>query len=181
MAVGLSMYDTSFEWIFLVITEPRILIISALIFTAIFVSHELAHKAAAKRYGLWAEFRLSLVGTILTLMSIAPTPIKFVSPGAVMMVGVVDKKVVGITALAGPLTSIVFTALLFIAHFFVPSSSFASIILRGASLGAWIAVLNLIPFGILDGAKVLWWNKPVWAASFFTSIILMLIVLRTFF
>jgi Zn-dependent protease len=29
-----------------------------------------------------------------------------------------------------------------------------------------MAVINLIPFGILDGYKIFNWNKTIWVASF---------------
>ncbi|MCW4019775.1 MAG: hypothetical protein NWF14_00880 [Candidatus Bathyarchaeota archaeon] len=178
MAVGLSMGNGGFGWVWRIFTEPATALISALVFTGIFVSHELAHKVAARHYGLWAEFRLSLIGAVFTLMSIASTLIKIVSPGAVTIAGAADKRTVGITALAGPFTSLVFTSLLLVLHFFVPDSSFALTILEGAWLSAWIALLNLIPFGILDGAKVIWWSKSVWATSFTASAVLALVTLR---
>jgi len=178
MAVGLSMYNPGFKWIFLVLKEPTILLGSALVFTVIFVFHELAHKIVAKRFGLWAEFRLSLMGAIITLISVAPIPIKFVSPGAVMIVGEADKKMVGIIALAGPFASVMLSALFLVLYPLILHSPFALIIIRGATLSSWIALLNLIPFSILDGAKVFWWNKAVWAVSFSVSMILTFVVLR---
>lgn len=176
--VGLSIYRPVYGWIYYLSREPLIFLSSALIFTAIFVIHELAHKAAAKYYGLWAEFRLNLIGALLTVISIAPTPLKFVSPGAVMIAGATNKKIVGVTALAGPFTSIVLAALAFLMYLLVPSDSFTQMLLDAAALGAWLALLNLVPYGILDGAKVFWWNRLVWAAGFATSVILGLAVLR---
>jgi len=177
MGVGLSLYEPIFSWVFFLYREPIVFLSLALTFTFIFIVHELAHKAAAKHYGLWAEFRLSIMGVLFTLLSLAPTPLKFISPGAVMIAGVGDKRTVGITALAGPLTSIILTSLFFFLHFLVPYASLALIMLNSATLGAWLALLNLIPFGILDGAKVYWWNRTVWAVSFASSILLGLAVL----
>ena len=177
MGVGLSLSVPSFRWSFPVLGEPVVTLTSALIFTLIFMSHELAHKTAAKRHGLWAEFRLSLMGAALTLMSIGPTPIKIVSPGAVMIAGSASRKTVGLIALAGPFTSFVFTLLLFVLYPLIPDSSFSSVFLRGAMLASWMTLLNLIPFGILDGAKVYWWNKLVWAVSFSASLVMMVVIL----
>lgn len=176
MAVGLSFEKPIMQWASFFLRQPDVFLISALIFILTFASHELAHKAAAKHYGLWAEFRMNLLGAVLTLLSIAPTPIKIITPGAVMIAGAVDRKIMGIIALAGPFTSIVLSSLFLALRFLVPRSSFASVILDGAELGAWIALLNLVPFGIMDGSKVFWWNKPIWAVSFFASVMLMLLV-----
>lgn len=173
MAVGLSWYKPVTLWAYSLLEEPEVFLSSALVFILIFVTHELAHKGVAKHYGLWAEFRLNLIGAILTLLSVALPLVKIVSPGAVMIAGAVDKKIMGVTALAGPFTSIVLTSFFFVFHFLVPEWSFAPVILSGAILGAWIAILNLIPYGIMDGAKVFWWNKIVWAVSFSVSLILL--------
>jgi Zn-dependent protease len=51
------------------------------------------------------------------------------------------------------------------------------LLLSSASIAVWIAVFNLIPLGIFDGAKVFMWNKTAWAISFVVSIALMIITL----
>ncbi|MCW4026087.1 MAG: hypothetical protein NWE76_01220, partial [Candidatus Bathyarchaeota archaeon] len=173
MAVGLSWYRPVTMWASSFLNEPELFLSSALVFILVFVTHELAHKGVAKHYGLWAEFRLNRIGAILTLLSVGLPLVKIVSPGAVMMAGAVNKKIMGVTALAGPFTSIVLTALFFVLQFLFPEWSFAPVISSGAILGAWIAVLNLIPFGVMDGAKVFWWDKSVWAVSFSASIALL--------
>jgi Zn-dependent protease len=38
--------------------------------------------------------------------------------------------------------------------------------LAGALINAFMAVFNLIPFGVLDGLKVFRWSKPVWLVLF---------------
>jgi len=179
MIVGLSMNGAGLDWIFQMFIDPTNALSSSLVFAIIFMSHELAHKAIAKRYGLWAEFRLSTIGVAFTLLSIPSTLIKIVSPGAVMIAGAADRRTVGITALAGPVTSITLASFLLILSIF-PVGSFAIILVRGAALGAWIALLNLIPFSIMDGAKVFWWNKTVWATSFCVSIGLTLSIIGFF-
>ena len=77
-----------------------------IVFTLSFFLHEIAHKAVAQKDGLWAEFRLTLLGALLTLIS-ALLPIKFISPGAVMIAGYADRKRTGRISIAGPLTNIV--------------------------------------------------------------------------
>jgi Zn-dependent protease len=35
----------------------------------------------------------------------------------------------------------------------------------GARINTWLALFNLIPFGPLDGAKILKWSKGIWLVS----------------
>jgi len=176
MAVGLSMSGFGLSWIFRTIQNPTLMLGSAFLFMFIFLSHELAHKASAKQFGMWAEFRLSLLGIALTAISIASPLIKIISPGAVMISGVTDRKTMGKIAFAGPLTNIVFAVLLYAMVFPLRTSQLAVMLLRGAMLSSWMATFNLIPVGMLDGAKVIWWSKAVWAAGFGFSVILSLII-----
>jgi len=174
MAVGLSWVvgEALFfypEAIFLFFSEgPLIALGLTLMFMSIFILHELAHKVTAKHYGLWAEFRLTLLGVLITMLSIF-SPIKLISPGAVTIAGEADRKIVGKTALAGPLTNIMLSALFSASSFLVPDPLYA-IMIWGAMLSAGVSVLNLIPISVLDGTKIFWWNKRVWAASFSASL-----------
>jgi Zn-dependent protease len=38
--------------------------------------------------------------------------------------------------------------------------------LAGAAINAFMAVFNLIPFGVLDGLKVFRWSKAIWLVLF---------------
>ncbi|MBS7614124.1 hypothetical protein KEJ18_00040 [Candidatus Bathyarchaeota archaeon] len=173
MAVGLAWNSVGLEWIFKIFSDPIGTLVSAAIFTFIFLSHELAHKAVAKRYGLWAEFRINPLGAAFTIMTIAVPLIKIISPGAVIIAGAADRKIIGLSALAGPLTSIGLTVVFLFFAFLFPGGSNA-LLLNSAALAIWIAVLNLVPFGLFDGAKVFWWNKTAWATSFAVAVALML-------
>jgi len=177
MAVGLSMTGFGLSWIFKIIQNPMFMFGSALIFMLIFISHELAHKMSAKYFGMWAEFRLNLFGIALTALSIISPLIKIISPGAVMISGVMDRRTVGKIAFAGPLTNIVLASFLYLMAFQIHISSLTLMFLQGAMLSAWMAAFNLIPIGMLDGAKVLWWSKPAWAAGFGISAALSLITI----
>jgi len=169
MAVGLSMSGYGFSWLFRIIRNPSLMFGSSFIFMIVFLSHELAHKASAKHFGLWAEFRLSLLGAALTVLSIFSPLIKIISPGAVMISGVADRKTVGKIAFAGPLTNIILAAFLYLAALQIHVPLLSVIFSWGAALSIWMATFNLIPIGIFDGAKVLWWNKIVWLTSFSIS------------
>jgi len=155
----------------LLIIKPEILVSLAAAFTFVFILHELAHKLVAQHYGFWAEYRLTLFGALFTLLSII-SPIKFISPGAVMIAGPMDRKIAGKTGLAGPLTNIVLSVVFATLAWYPLTLLTQTVAMLIAAFNAWIALQNLIPFGVLDGAKVFWWNKAVWSTTFIMSIAL---------
>jgi Zn-dependent protease len=142
------------------------LALSIAAFTISFLAHEIAHKMVAQKHGLWAEFRLTFMGAILTALSIA-LPLKFISPGAVMVAGAADRRTIGRTAVAGPATNILLASVFSVAA--VVLSSYGPGFGVIAWFNAWIAAVNLIPFGIFDGMKVFIWSKRVWALAFAVS------------
>jgi Zn-dependent protease len=142
------------------------LTILSIAFTLSFLFHELAHKFSAQYFNLWAEFRLTLQGALITLISIF-LPFKIISPGAVMISGSGTRSTVGKTALSGPLTNIILSISCIIIAIF--NQNLFQIV---AFINAFLAVFNLIPFGVFDGLKVFKWNKMVWAAIFATAMIL---------
>ncbi|MDH5450141.1 MAG: hypothetical protein OEX77_04435 [Candidatus Bathyarchaeota archaeon] len=153
--------------------QPEILAGLTIAFTLAFLLHELSHKIQAQRLGLWAEFRLTIFGALITLISIF-LPFKIISPGAVMIAGPASREIAGKTAIAGPLTNVVLSSLLLLSFFYL-HPPLSVIVLWGAAFNAWIALFNLLPFGMLDGLKVFWWNKMVWSITFVVSGILAVI------
>jgi Zn-dependent protease len=170
--VGLSMLGTN-----LLSSLASVVIVLVLAFTASFLIHEMAHKITAQRHGLWAEFRLTVWGALITLVSII-SPFKVISPGAVMIAGVADKDTIGKTAVSGPVINLVICAVSLALTFIVPEgSSFFVAVVFVAAFNAFIAVLNLLPFGILDGWKVFQWSKVVWALAFVSAVALIVEIL----
>ncbi len=141
------------------------LIIAGITVGLAFLLHELAHKFMAQRYGCWAEFRAFDMGLLL---AVAVSFLGFIvaAPGAVMIGGMVSERENGHIAVAGPITNLVLAALFYITFQFLPgtmmSPLLAQIITFGFAINAWLAFFNLIPFGPLDGAKVMAWSTPVW-------------------
>ncbi len=153
-------------------TDYVMLATFTIILTASFFLHEIAHKIVAQREGLWAEFRLTLIGAILTLVSSITPFFKIISPGAVMVAGSADMKSMGKTSIAGPMTNITLSTIFLAGTFLFPHQ--ISIALA-AFINAWMALFNLIPFGILDGFKIFQWNKRNWVLTFTPSLILTII------
>ena len=142
------------------------LAILSIAFMLSFLLHELAHKFSAQHFNLWAEFRLTLQGALITLISIF-LPFKIISPGAVMIAGSGTRETVGKTALSGPVTNIVLSIIcVMIAAF---TQDLFQIV---AFINAFLAAFNLIPFGVMDGLKVFRWNKVFWAIAFFAAVAL---------
>lgn len=169
IGVGLSLLGFSS----FVYSDYLALVLFITMFTTSFLGHEIAHKIIAQRHGLWAEFRLILVGALLTLLSVISPLFKVIAPGAVMVSGSADRRTMGKTSIAGPAINIALgTTFLAAAFLFIQYNPiFAPI----AYFNAWIALFNLIPFGILDGFKVFTWDKKIWTLAFTTSVALAIV------
>lgn len=142
-----------------------------IIFTISFILHELAHKFIAQKNGLWAEFRLSIAGAILTLVSVFLPFFKIISPGAVIVAGFTSRKTAGKISMFGPLINILLGNI-FLLFYYIGTSSIIlnEILIYSALFNAMIAMINLLPFGILDGYKVFLWDKTVWLIMFLASL-----------
>ena len=167
LAVGaLLVMGVGFTYFLSIGPDLLSLAILSIAFTLSFLLHELAHKFSAQYFKLWAEFRLTMQGALITLVSIF-LPFKIISPGAVMLVGSGTKETVGKTAVSGPVTNIIISTLCIMIAAFSQN-----LFLIVAFINALLAVFNLIPFGVLDGLKVFRWNKPVWTVTFAAAIAL---------
>lgn len=149
-----------------------------------FIAHEIfGHKFLAQRYHLFAEFRADDLLLLLAVL-FSFTGFVFAAPGAVVIGGVTRVNTYGKVAAAGPLVNI----LLALFFGFMSRAGLAlvlplynnqgiDLIATSYQINAWLALFNLIPLGILDGAKVMAWNKKVWlvliaiAGSLFFGII----------
>jgi Zn-dependent protease len=134
-----------------------------------FVVHEMAHKISAQRHGFWAEFRMSPFGLVLSLFTAAIVGVMFAAPGATVIGGMGDEREWGRTSLAGPLVNLgegaVFAGLALVGASADWSPPLVVSLLLLAFINAWFATFNLLPFGPLDGQKVLRWNRPIWLVS----------------
>lgn len=159
--------------------DVSILPASALIIVIAFVLHEMAHKFAANKLGLIANYRMwpqaLLFGLILMIFGI-----RFAAPGAVvvhsyryarwpMRMKNIQASEMGIVATMGPLTNIIIAIIgtLFTGPFF------KSLVF----INAWLALINILPIPPLDGSKILRWKFWVWGFMFFLSLILIFLTL----
>ncbi len=139
-----------------------------------FLLHELGHKVVAQRYGCFAEFRAD---NTMLLVSIVTSFFGFIfaAPGAVMIAGRVSIERNGKISIAGPLVNIIL-ALLFMTLGLVINDGFlGGLFAFGFFINTWLAIFNLIPIWILDGKKVLAWNKWVYGITVAFAVALLIL------
>ena len=130
-----------------------------------FILHETAHRYFARKYGCLAKFKLwpAGLGLALILAFMSGGRLIFAAPGAVYIIpgsrGITPREY-GIISISGIIMNLLLAAtILFISVLGILPWSIGSF---GATINFWLAVFNLLPFGQLDGAKVISWNWKIW-------------------
>ena len=157
----------------------EVFLLTMLVIGTGFLGHELAHKFTAQRYGAWAEFRLWTIGALMTLVfaAVSQGTFIFAAPGAVYIASrsryigdAMDGKANGIISLVGPLVNVAAAGIFALAYVTLPPIGIPGIIINGRNflpwaifINLWLGSFNMIPFLILDGQKVLTWNRTIWA------------------
>lgn len=136
-----------------------------------FLLHELAHKVVAIRFGQNAMFHADY-GMLGLAIASGLAGFLFAAPGAVHHEGRITVRENGIIALAGPVTNLLLVVI------FLPFTTITGYIGTVGSLGVTInlllAAFNMLPFGPLDGKKVVSWSPVIFAIVFVSSIVLTL-------
>jgi Zn-dependent protease len=173
LAIGLAVIIAIplFTRLGLLLSRPLLMLGFILVYGLAFILHEFAHKFMAQRLGYWAEFRLNQQGLLLTLLSFI-SPIKIIAPGAVMIGGVMRGDDYGKISIVGPLTNIGLGVIYLLILLFTRSSFVASLAWVGILINSSLALFNLIPFGVFDGAKIMKWNRAAWAGTFLSALAL---------
>jgi Zn-dependent protease len=166
VGIGFSIALFSFNW------SWAVMAFFAAILTVSFLVHEMAHKIMAQKAGLWAEFRLTTWGAVITFASVF-LPFKMIAPGAMMIGGQAPsaKEMLKIS-IAGVITNLIFGATFLALTFMLPLNVFTGALFFSAYINSFMALFNLIPFGVLDGQKIFHINKQVWALTFIPSVVL---------
>jgi Zn-dependent protease len=153
-------------------SEPRILVdrvLVAIVSVSLgFVLHEMGHRFLAKRFGFFAEYTMWPAGLMLALVC-SLFGFVFAAPGAVMIYPRADalgrtalsRENSGLISIAGPAMNLFLAVVFLLLNTAYPTILFS----LGARINTWLAIFNLIPFGPLDGAKILGWNRTAWLAA----------------
>lgn len=168
--LGVPIFPTPGE----ALTSPlfvRLLLISLVTVGVGFLLHELAHKVVAVRFGQVAAFRADYPMLALAVGA-AFAGFIFAAPGAVHHQGYITERENGLIAVAGPVTNVLLVAVFLPLAFpeVLPLSAPGELVGQAGQLGviinAFLAAFNMIPFGPLDGRKVVAWSKVVFLLVF---------------
>jgi len=161
---------------------PYGIAISFLGIVTAFFFHEISHKFMAQKHRLWAEYRMFPQGLSLALLLGILTPFVFAAPGAVMFMGGSRYHETGKIAMAGPLANIVVAMITLPIYLFVlfEESVLGQIIGFICLINAFLATFNLLPFGPLDGVKIIRWNATVWIILLIIAIGTLILILPKF-
>jgi Zn-dependent protease len=133
----------------------------------------MSHKAVARRFGCWAEFRANYVMLILALV-MSFSGFLFAAPGAVIINGDISREEDGKISLAGPGSNLLVAfGCLFVLLIFPLSDTVTEIIVALYLFSAYLAAFNMIPIFSFDGAKVWRWDKPVYVVTLSIAVLML--------
>ncbi len=137
-----------------------------------FLLHELGHKFTAQRFGLWSEFRYSMSGLVMALFVSVVFGIVFAAPGAVYIGGSVNKRENGLISLAGPGVNIViaFVSLPLLLFVFANTAFWGQLFYTVFFINSFLAMFNMLPFGNMDGKKIMSWKPAVFGITLCVSV-----------
>ena len=154
-----------------------LLAVSLVAVVTAFLLHELAHKVVAQRYGCFAEFRYSLMGLGIGILT-AAFGFLFAMPGAVVISGHVDARQTVRISAAGPGTNLAIAGTTTAVAVLLGVSTFAFADIVSVLVGTvafvnlFLGIFNLLPFLPLDGFKIFSFNKPLWGGMLVLAVAL---------
>ena len=122
------------------------------------VLHELAHKFVAMGFGFPAEFHIWGFGLLLALfLRVINSPLIIIAPGYVVIPLVTNAMQYRLIAFAGPLVNLIlwFGAFLILKKVKKLNNKQMIVLYLTKRINMILFIFNMIPFGPLDGAKVL--------------------------
>lgn len=153
------------------------LLVAAIICGSGLAIHELAHRAAARKEGAEAFVSIGALWLVLPIL-LAFAGFFVVAPGVVWRGRGTAARLIGWTALAGPLANLAISLLFFavlsgIVVGRVPVAPwFPYVGYAGFRFHALFLLCSLLPLGRFDGAQVLPWNWAAWAGMLGAGVLL---------
>lgn len=148
-----------------VMYQPLFAVTSLLTVGVAFVGHELSHRFVARRMGFHSEYVMWKQGLIMALLFafISNGTFIFAAPGAVVFASYwasrgPSAEQIGKIGIAGTVFNTVLVYLSLALYLLTGSPLFSYM----GIINGWLAIFNLIPFGPLDGRKVMKWNLRIW-------------------
>lgn len=137
-----------------------------LVVGAAFIVHELCHRFAATSMGLLARFRVWGYGLLITIVSVLLTAGNFTlaAPGTVYIYTSPNKRERGLIALAGPFGNLA------LALMFASLRPISAIMGTAANVNFQLALINMLPFSILDGRHIMDWNRRIWVGIMIVTV-----------
>ncbi len=142
---------------------PKALAIMAITAGLGIILHELAHRAVARRFGSEAYFMANDSMLVVSVL-VALSGFLVAAPGAVWHRGYLTKRQSGLVAAAGPATNMVLAVIFLL---LVPLFNYLQIeflffiAVYGYIINALLGVFNMIPYGPIDGAKIMDWDMRI--------------------
>ncbi len=136
-----------------------------------FVGHEMGHKFMSQDLGCWAEYRMYPMGLLLALV-MSVFGFLFAAPGAVYIRGNMTVEDNGRISIAGPAVNMFLAAVGIAGSLVLNETAYVVPVYLMASMNASLALFNMLPFGPLDGAKILRWNTGIYALAMGIAVVL---------
>lgn len=156
-----------------ILTSPVFIVTSLLGVGIAFFGHEMAHRFIARKRGFYSAYKMWPQGLLLALVMafVSNGNMVFAAPGAVIFAGywmfrnptIED---IGIIGIAGTVFNICVMYFSLSLYFWTGFPLFSFI----GTINGWLAIFNLIPFGPLDGRKVMDWSWKIWLIALFLAI-----------
>lgn len=136
-----------------------------------FLFHELSHRYVAGKFKAQARFEsFDQMLVLAILMSFAGFVLA--APGAVRIVGRVNKRQNGLISASGIAANLLLAAFFTLLSWNLGSGFFQAVAHYGQVVNSWLALFNLIPVGNFDGGKVLAWDKFFYGIMVLTAVLM---------
>ena len=146
------------------------ILVLGLLTVPLFFFHEMAHKFTAIKHGFASKFHLDQSMVLISLFTVFSPFLKLIAPGAVLVRGNPSTEAEAKIAIAGPLVNILIGGM-FLGISTIANSQIFFLILLASKFSFDLALFNLLPFFILDGAKISKWDQEIFVIIFGFTIV----------